>query len=56
MKDRPSEKARLAAICAEGQLVVDKIWQSERTIERFRERLKRLDERLAAARKTQRRE
>lgn len=56
MKDRPSEKARLDAIRAERQLIIAKIWQSERTIERSQERLKRLDELLATSRKFEARE
>jgi hypothetical protein len=53
MKDRSSEKARLDAIRAERRSVIQKIWQSERTIKRSAARLKRLDELLVIARKTQ---
>jgi hypothetical protein len=53
MKDRSSQKARLDAIRAERRFVIEKIWQSERTIKRSAQRLKRLDELLVIARKTQ---
>jgi hypothetical protein len=56
MKDRASEKARLDAVRAERRLVIEKIWQSERSIKLSQERLKRLDELLLSARKTQPRE
>lgn len=53
MKDRSTEKTRLDAIRAERRFVIEKIWQSERTIKRSQERLKRLDELLVSARDTQ---
>lgn len=56
MKDRASEKARLDAVRAERRLVIQKIWQSERSIKLSQKRLKRLDELLLSARKTQPRE
>lgn len=56
MKDRGSEKARLDAVRAERRLVIQKIWQSERSIKLSQKRLKRLDELLLSARKTQPRE
>lgn len=56
MKDRSAAKARLDAVRAERRLVIQKIWQSERSIKLSRERLKRLDELLLSARKTEPRE
>jgi hypothetical protein len=53
MKDRSSQKARLDALRAERRFVIDKIWQSERTIKRSAQRLKRLDQLLVTARKAQ---
>lgn len=52
MQNRLSEKARLDAIHAERQCVIERIWQSERTIKLSQERLKWLDELLATIRKT----
>lgn len=56
MKDRSPEKARLDAVRAERRFVIEKIWQSERTIEQSQERLKELDELLLSAGKTEPRE
>jgi hypothetical protein len=53
MKDSSSEEARLGAVRAERRFVIEKIWQSERSIRRSQERLKRLDELLLSARKSQ---
>lgn len=55
MKDR-SGKARLDAVRAERRFVIEKIWESERSIKRSQERLRQLDELLLSARKTQPRE
>ena len=47
MHDPQSDKARLDAIRTQREFLIDQIRQSERTIERSRELIKRLDELLA---------
>jgi hypothetical protein len=56
MKHRSSEKGRLDAVRAERRFVIEKIWQSERSLQRSQERLKQLDELLLSAKKAQTRE
>jgi hypothetical protein len=52
MKARSSEKARLDAVRAERRFVIQKIWESERSLQRSQERLKQLDELLLSAKET----
>jgi hypothetical protein len=47
MEHSPSEKARLGALRAEREYVIELITKSEQTIERSRELIKRIDELLA---------
>jgi hypothetical protein len=43
MKDNSSGKARLNAVRGERRIIIEKIWQGERSIKRLQERLKQLD-------------